>query len=155
MFKLLINPKDATLETLRELLGECKETINQDGIRIAFKGEQHTQEEADQILADYLADKDNLDAAQSARMKIRAAIKDGKKFGEKLMIEFGVRNVMAGKDDADIDQAILDTIAIFVAINSGSLKPARRLAQALTASAAVTQGDIDWFVAEIDKKLGV
>ena len=61
-FKILIDKSEATPK-LKELLGSPRESLNRDGQRVALKGDSMDQADAEQILSDYVADKEALDAS--------------------------------------------------------------------------------------------
>lgn len=154
MYKLVINKEDAT-GALKELLQDSQESLNRDEIRVALKGEMHTQSEADQILSDYVADKEALDADHELTIKLEKVVEDAMAIGNSIIKRYGAKNIKALKTDAEIDQILIDMASIMNALVSGSLKSARRQALAFTPTAEVPQVDIDWFVAELNKILGV
>lgn len=88
---------------------------------------------------------------------VGGVISDASNFGFSLVSEFGTRNVIAGKTEAEID-AILenpDMLKIGMALMSGSLKYARRKIFMMEPFSGVSQTDKDWMIAELDKYLGV
>lgn len=152
-FKILLNKNQVT-DVLRNLLGNPQESLNRDGERLALKGEHLTQEEADQILADYEANKPALEADAALTKKLEAIVGNAMAFGQDVMKRYGAQNIKSGKTEEQIDQILVDLAGIINALVSGSLKSAKRQAEAFTPTDAVPQEDIDWFVAELTSYLG-
>lgn len=153
-YKLMFDSKLDVTEALKDMLGSPKVSVARDR-RIAVKGTDMDQAAAEQVLADYLADKANIDADRLLDKKLEQIVEEAMDFGRSIIKRYGAKNIKAGKTDEEIDEIIDDLSSIISALVSGSLKSAKRKAQAFTPTAAVPQADVDWFVAEIDKYLGV
>lgn len=149
---LLLNRSQIT-PALEALLDNPKMTLNRDGIRIALKGEFLSQEDADQILADYLLNKESIEQDYALTKKLEKVIENAMSFGRDLIKRYGAMNLKAGKSDEDIDAILEDLADIVIALNSGSLKAAKRKAEAFEPTAAVPQEDVDWFIEQIEKYL--
>jgi len=83
-------------------------------------------------------------------------ISNASAYGLQLIKDFGTRNVLAGKTEADIDSILenLDTLKICVALVSGSLKYARRKTHTIEPFVGITQSDKDWLIAQLTLFLG-
>ena len=93
----------------------------------------------------------------SVEVAVARAIANAIAFGQHLIGEFGIRNVLANKTDAQIDNimghASMSKIAI--ALQSGSVKYAKRQLEVLTPFDGVSQDDINWLIAKINSFLGL
>lgn len=78
-------------------------------------------------------------------------------YGAEIIRQLGVRNLLSGKTDDQIDSFLEnpEVLKIGMALISGSLKYAKRKLQNLEPSNGITQDDIDWCIAKIDAFLGV
>ena len=93
----------------------------------------------------------------SLEMAVTNAIVVASKFGQQLILDFGIRNVLAGKSETEIDNIMehAKMSKIAVALQSGSLKYAKRQLETINTFSGLTQEDIDWMLAKINNHLGV
>lgn len=91
-----------------------------------------------------------------AYVYVSGIISSASAFGQDLLQRIGTSNILAGKTDEEIDSILEHTEAmkIAMALNTGSLKYAKRKLQALTPFDGITADEIQWLISEIDAFLG-
>lgn len=87
-----------------------------------------------------------------AEVVVGELIQKASAFGSALVLEFGKRNVLLGKNAGQIDSIMesSDVRALMAACQSGSLQYAKRKAVAMELPAGITEEDRAWFIAKLN-----
>ena len=88
--------------------------------------------------------------------QVTPILNNAAEYGLGIIRDFGIRNMLAGKTDVQIDSILenSDVLKIGMALISGSLKYARRKVSALTPFDGVNQSDKDWMYDKLTEFLG-
>lgn len=149
-FQKTVNATRLKLEIIAAALPTPSLTAVGSDLSIYFDNALSAQQESD------LSDVVTAHSAVTAEDQVAPIIVSAADYGFQLVRDFGTRNVVAGKTDAEIDSILedADTLKIGMALISGSLKYARRKVSALTPFAGVTQADKDWLYQKLTDFLG-
>lgn len=92
---------------------------------------------------------------QISEQFVRKRIKEAKQFGDQLIEEYGVRNVMSGKTTEQIRHIINKLSSMQLMLMSGSLYTALAQLDLVVPDNVVTQDDINYFRKRIKDYLGM
>lgn len=86
---------------------------------------------------------------------INTAIIKAMEFGKEIVREYAVTRVLRGTTDVETLQVLQELSTLQGAMLSGSLKAARLMLMSMQPTALIPQSDIDYFLAKINKYLGI
>lgn len=97
----------------------------------------------------------DMTSTQQTEALVRSRIRAAKQFGDSLVEEYGVRNVMGGKTTEQIRHIINKLAPMQLMLMSGSLYTALAQLDLVVPDAIVTQDDINYFRKRIKDYLGM
>lgn len=124
------------------------------GGHVDFQTLQSAQTYATEI-GSFVTEVPSPSSTQATEAMIRSRIRAAKQFGEQLIEEYGIRNVMSGKNTEQIRHIINKLAPMQLMLMSGSLYTALAQLDLVVPDTIVTQDDINYFRKRIKEYLGM